>query len=76
LLFVIFALVYLYVLDMSTGKGKKRMKNVPVLYEENKKQRGVMLTDTAWSIAAIKAREENISVSELLERLLRKMAAG
>ncbi len=52
------------------------MKNVPVLYEENKKQRGVMLTDTAWSIAAIKAREENISVSELLERLLRKMAAG
>jgi len=47
-----------------------------VLYEETKKQRGVMLTDTAWSIAVIKAKEENVSVSEYLERLLRNVTAG
>ena len=57
---------------MSTGKGIKRIKNVPVLYEETKKQRGVMLTDTAWSKAVIKAREKEISVSEYLERLIRE----
>ncbi|NJM69237.1 MAG: hypothetical protein HC862_02855 [Scytonema sp. RU_4_4] len=56
---------------MSTGKGKKRIKNVPVLYEETKKQRGIMLTDTAWEIAVIKAKEIGISVSEYLERLIR-----
>ncbi|WP_339381050.1 hypothetical protein [Brasilonema sp. UFV-L1] len=44
---------------------------MPVLYEETKKQRGVMLTDTAWSNAVIKAREKGISVSEYLERLIR-----
>lgn len=61
---------------MSTGKGIKRMKNTPVLYEETKKQRGVMLTDTAWKTAVIKAREKGISVSEYLERLLRGVTAG
>jgi hypothetical protein len=61
---------------MSTGKGKKRIKNVPVLYEESKKRRGVMLTDTAWSNAVIKARENGISVSEYLERLLRGVTVG
>jgi len=76
LLFAKVTLVYLYVLNMSTGKGKKRIKNVPVLYEETKKQRGVMLTDTAWSNAVIKAKEENVSVSEYLERLLRRVTAG
>jgi hypothetical protein len=61
---------------MSTGKGIKRRKNVPVLYEESKKRRGVMLTDTAWETAVIKSREKGISVSEYLERLLRGMTAG
>lgn len=56
---------------MSTGKGIKRVKNVPVLYEESKKKRTVMLTDTAWMQAAIKARENGLSVSEYLERFLR-----
>jgi hypothetical protein len=56
---------------MSTGKGIKRVKNVPVLYEESKKKRTVMLTDTAWMRAAIKAKENGISVSEFLERFLR-----
>jgi hypothetical protein len=32
---------------MSTGKGRKRVINTPVLYDEPKKKRGVMLTDTA-----------------------------
>ncbi len=53
-------------------KGIKRMKNVPVLHEEPKKQRGVLLTDTAWSNAIKKARENGISASEYIERLLRE----
>jgi len=61
---------------MSTGKGQKRMKNIPVLYEESKKRRGVMLTDTAWSNAVIKARESELSVSEYLERILRGLTVG
>ncbi|NMF67087.1 hypothetical protein DP113_31565 [Brasilonema octagenarum UFV-E1] len=56
---------------MSTGKGLKRMKNIPVLYEEKKKPRNIMLTDTAWSNAVIKAKELEISVSEYVEKFLR-----
>lgn len=56
---------------MSTEKGTKRMKNIPVIYEETKKQRSVLLTDTAWINAGIKAKENGISASEYIERLLR-----
>jgi predicted CopG family antitoxin len=58
---------------MSTGKGKKRIKNTPVLYDEIKKQRGINLTDTAWENLARQAKTENISVSELIERYARKL---
>ncbi|MGH7998541.1 MAG: hypothetical protein ACREPR_03700 [Brasilonema sp.] len=47
------------------------MKNIPVLYEETKKQRSVLLTDTAWTNAGRKAKENGISTSEYIERLLR-----
>ncbi|MBE9057933.1 hypothetical protein [Sphaerospermopsis sp. LEGE 08334] len=58
---------------MSTGKGKKRIKNTPVLYDEIKKQRGINLTDTAWEILARQAKTEKISVSELIERYARTL---
>jgi hypothetical protein len=58
---------------MSTGKGKKRIKNTPVLYDEIKKQRGINLTDTAWEILARIAKTEQISVSELIERYARNL---
>lgn len=58
---------------MSTGKGKKRIKNTPVLYDEIKKQRGINLTDTAWEILARTAKIQQISVSELIERYARNL---
>ncbi|MHC5609458.1 MAG: hypothetical protein ACYTXA_00055 [Nostoc sp.] len=57
---------------MSTGKGKKRIKNTPVLHDETKKKRGVMLTNTAWHSVQELAVKSNISASEYLEELIRK----
>jgi hypothetical protein len=57
---------------MSTGKGKKRVKNTPVLYDEPKKMRGVYLTDTAWYSVQELAASEGLSASEYMESLIRK----
>ena len=57
---------------MSTVKGKKRVKNTPVLYDEQKKKRGVMLTDTAWHFIQELAAKNNVSASEYLENMIRK----
>ena len=56
---------------MSTGKGKKRLLNQPVLYDEIKKKRGVMLTDTAWHKIQELAVINKMSASEYLEILIR-----
>jgi hypothetical protein len=58
--------------DMSTGKGKKRVRNVPVLHDEPKKRRGVWLTDTAWHSIQEYAAHHGVSASECLEELIRK----
>jgi hypothetical protein len=60
------------VLNMSTGKGKKRVKNTPVLYNEAKKRRGVWLTDTAWHSVQELAVKKDVSASEYLEEMIRK----
>ncbi|WP_414584432.1 hypothetical protein [Scytonema sp. PCC 10023] len=52
---------------MSTGKGKKRIRNVPILYDEVKKRHGILLTDTAWASLVSAAKKNNVSVSELIE---------
>ncbi|WP_414587091.1 hypothetical protein [Scytonema sp. PCC 10023] len=57
---------------MSTGKGKKRVKNIPVLYDQPKKKRGVWLTDTAWHSIQESAVKQKVSASEYLEELIRK----
>lgn len=58
--------------NMSTGKGKKRVRNVPVLHDEPKKRRGVWLTDTAWHSIQEYAAHHGVSASECLEELIRK----
>ena len=58
---------------MSTKKGKKRIKNVPVLHNELKKRHGVLLTDTAWEALKKKAKEDGISISEMIEAWAKKM---
>ncbi|MDB9538812.1 ribbon-helix-helix protein, CopG family [Anabaenopsis tanganyikae CS-531] len=57
---------------MSTGKGKKRVRNTPVFYDEVKKHRGIMLTDTAWHSVQELAAREGVSASEYVECLIRK----
>ena len=57
---------------MSTGKGKKRVKNQPVLYEEIKKRKIVYLTESTWLGAREKALRVGLSASEYVEQLIRK----
>ncbi|NMG05640.1 hypothetical protein DP117_01705 [Brasilonema sp. UFV-L1] len=59
---------------MSTGKGKKRVKNQPVLYNELKKVHGISLTDSSWNKLKDMAQTEGLSVSEYVERWLRDTA--
>jgi hypothetical protein len=46
---------------------KKRLKNVPVLHDEVKTKRTVVLTPTAWENIKNEAKKRNISASELIE---------
>ena len=57
---------------MSTGKGKKRMRNQPVFYEEIKKTHGISLTDSSWLGIKEKALINGLSASEYIEQLIRK----
>ncbi|AOX02421.1 hypothetical protein BJP34_25920 [Moorena producens PAL-8-15-08-1] len=52
-------------------KSKKRMRGVPVYYDELKKQHGILLTDTAWKWLQLSAKESGISIGEFLERWIR-----
>ncbi len=57
---------------MSTRKGIKGQKNTPYLYDEVKIQKSVMVTPTAWEKLRTMAKNENISISEMAERLIRE----
>lgn len=50
------------------SKGQKRIRNVPVFYDEVKKTHGLKLTDTAWKLINEVAQQQGISASELVER--------
>ena len=56
---------------MSTKKGQKRLKNIPVLHDEVKERHQIVVTPTAWDNMRSKALKEGISVSELIETLAR-----
>jgi hypothetical protein len=60
---------------MSTGKGKKRIKNQPVLYDELKRQKTVWLTNTTWGIIQENAARRGMSCSEYLEGVIKKFHA-
>ena len=57
---------------MTTSKGKKRMRDQPVLHSEVKQKRTIALTPTAWEILKRSAFIENLSMQEYLERIIRK----
>ena len=52
--------------------GKKRMKGEAALYDEQKKATAVALTATAVLALDVRARELNLSRSELVEKIARQ----
>lgn len=56
---------------MSSRKGKKAVRDVPLFYDEKKRVHGITLTDFAWESLGTLARQQQISVSELIERWAR-----
>ena len=57
---------------MSSRKGKKGLKNTPLFYEEVKTKHSIMMTPVAWDLLQKRAQEHGVSVSEFLERWIRK----
>lgn len=56
---------------MATGKGKKRVKNQPVLYDSLKKKKALWLTTETWEIIEEAAVINKVSRSEYVEQLIR-----
>jgi len=56
---------------MQLNKGKKRIKNQPVFYDEMKERHMVVVTPTAWKKLQALAIDADLSVSECLERIIR-----
>ncbi|AOW98084.1 hypothetical protein BJP34_00335 [Moorena producens PAL-8-15-08-1] len=52
-------------------KSQKRMRGVPVHYDQLKKVHGVMLTDYAWNKLRRMAQKNGVSAGEFIERLIR-----
>ncbi len=52
---------------MSTKKGQKRIKNIPVLHDEVKERHQIVVTPTAWANMKQEAANRGISISELIE---------
>ncbi|MEH1900228.1 MAG: hypothetical protein V7L04_02090 [Nostoc sp.] len=58
---------------MTTKKGQKRLKNIPILHDEVKTKRTVVLTPTAWQNIKDEAQRQHLSASELIEEWGRRL---
>lgn len=56
---------------MSTRKGIKGEKNIPILHEEVKKKHTVVLTPTVWEKLKVLSKNKGLSISEFIEQLIR-----
>jgi hypothetical protein len=56
---------------MSTRKGKKGLRDVPIFYTQKKRKHGICLTDIAWEALNELAHQQGVSVSEFIERWAR-----
>jgi hypothetical protein len=52
--------------------SKKRLRNIPVLHDEVKKKRTIVLTPTAWKNIKNEASRRGVSASELVEQWARE----
>ncbi|KYC39667.1 hypothetical protein WA1_30480 [Scytonema hofmannii PCC 7110] len=57
---------------MSSKKGIKGQKNIPILYDEVKERHTVVLTPTAWTKLKSMADARGISISEVIEDWVRE----
>ncbi|WP_424094522.1 hypothetical protein [Moorena producens] len=57
--------------SQSQKKSQKKMKGIPVLYDELKKPHNIMLTGTAWKWLQLSAKEAGVSVGEYVEQWIR-----
>jgi hypothetical protein len=60
--------------ERSRIMGKKRLRNVPVLYDEKKQTHQITLTPTAWKMVTYLATLKGLSVSEFIEQWIRSHA--
>lgn len=58
---------------MTTKKGQKRLINLPILHDEVKTKRTIVLTPTAWENIKDEASKRGISASELIEEFGRRI---
>jgi deoxyhypusine synthase len=58
---------------MTSKKGQKRIRNIPILHDEVKAKRTVLLTSTAWTSIKDEAKRRDISASELIEEWGRRI---
>jgi predicted transcriptional regulator len=59
--------------NIKIPKGKKAIRGFPLIYTERKKRYDLMLTPSAYQVLREIAQEQNLSISEALERHLRKL---
>ena len=53
---------------MSTRKGKKPLRNIPLFYDEVKQNHNLSFTPKAWTRLQTVAKTAGVSVSELIEQ--------
>jgi deoxyhypusine synthase len=58
---------------MTTKKGQKRLKNIPILHDEVKERHQIVVTPTAWESMRQEAQKRGISISELIEEFGRRI---
>jgi len=52
---------------MSTGKGKKRLRDIPVLHAEKKTRHNLVITPSSWEKLKRIAQKNGLSLSEYVE---------
>ncbi len=59
---------------MSTGKGKKRLLGIPILYSEKKTRHNLLITPSSWQKLQRFAQNNGLSLSEYVEQWIRSLA--
>jgi hypothetical protein len=69
----LFDSIYLVYTAYLNRASKKQLKNIPILHDEVKTKKTVVLTPTAWETMKVEARIRGISISELIEEFGRSL---